>query len=89
MDIGYWIGWVGVLGGICVPLPQLIKIIRTRRLEDISLGTYSILIFVLICYLWHAIYISAEVFIVAQSLNLISNGTIWFLLLRNKRRRND
>lgn len=85
--IGYWIGWAGVVAGVCVPIPQLIKIIKTHRLADVSLGTYTLLIFVLLTYLWHAIYIRSEVFATAQAINLTTNGTIWVLLLRHRIKR--
>jgi len=82
--MGYWIGWCGVAFGLCVPIPQLIKILKTRRLNDVSLGTYTFLVCCLICYLIHAIYIKSVVFTVAQSMNLATNSIIWILLMRHK-----
>ena len=82
MDFGYVIGWVGLGFGVLVPLPQLYKMFKTRRLEDVSLGTYSLLVCCLVCYLIHAIHIHAVVFIWAQSLNLTSNIIIWGCLLK-------
>lgn len=84
LDVGYIIGWLGVLFGLVVPLPQLRKMVRTRSLGDISLGTYGFLVLALICYLVHAIYIHSLVFTVTQSLNLITNGIILVLLIRHK-----
>ncbi len=85
VDLGYWIGWLGVACGMMVPLPQLWKIWRTGRVKDVSLGTYSFLVVALICYLLHAIYLRAEVFIVAQSINLTTNMAIFILLLRARK----
>ena len=79
-----WIGWCGVGFGLCVPIPQLIKIFTTRRLTDVSLGTYTFLILCLSCYLIHAIYIKSAVFTVAQGINLITNSTIWVMLMLNR-----
>lgn len=84
MEFGYIIGWCGVAFGLLVPIPQLIKIIKTRRLNDVSLGTYTFLVCCLICYLIHAIHISAEIFVVAQSINLVTNSIIWILLMRHR-----
>ena len=84
MELGYIIGWVGVLFGLAVPVPQLIKIIRTKSMNDVSMGTYIFLCLTLTCYLIHAIWISAPVFIVAQSLNLVNNTLILGLLVRGK-----
>lgn len=84
--IGYWIGWVGVALGLCVPVPQLMKIIRTGEMSNISFGTYSFLIGCMACYLIHAIYIKSPVFMVAQSINLTTNMTIWAMLFRYRLR---
>jgi len=82
--IGYWIGWVGVGFGLLVPLPQLIKIIKTKSLDDIALGTYIFLFCCLACYLIHAIYIQSPVFIVAQAVNVTTNSIILGLLIRHR-----
>lgn len=84
MDFGYIIGWCGVAFGLLVPIPQLIKIFKTRKLSDVSLGTYTFLVCCLICYLIHAIYIQSIVFTVAQSINLTTNSIIWILLMRHR-----
>ena len=70
MEIGFVIGWVGVGFGLAVPIPQLIKIIKTKSLADISMGTYIFLVCCLICYLIHAIHIKSPVFTTAQSVNI-------------------
>lgn len=87
MEFGYIIGWVGVGFGLLVPLPQLIKIIKTKSLKDISLGTYVFLFIALMCYLIHAIYIKSPVFIVAQAVNVTTNSIILILLVRHRLRR--
>ena len=84
MELGFVVGWVGILFGLCVPIPQLIKIFKTRRLADVSLGTYIFLECAIVCYLIHAIYIQSIVFTCAQSINLATNGVILILLLRHK-----
>lgn len=84
MEFGYLIGWTGVGLGLLVAPPQLIKIIRTGKCDDISLITYAALCGALICYLLHAIYINSIVFTVAQSINLVVNSVILVLLIRNK-----
>jgi len=84
LSLGYIVGYCGILLGLCVPIPQLIKIIKTRRLNDVSLGTYTFLVCCLICYLIHAIYIKSIVFTCAQSINLTTNSVIWVLLMRHK-----
>lgn len=87
IEYGYWIGWCGVAFGLLVPIPQLIKIFKTKRLADVSFGTYTFLICCLTCYLIHAIYIKSIVFTVAQSINLTTNSVIWTLLLLDRIKR--
>ena len=86
MDAGYLIGWIALGFGILVPLPQLIKMIRTKKSNDVSLLTYVFLFFALIGYLIHAISIQAPVFIAAQSLNLFTNSIVLFILVKRKLR---
>jgi len=83
-----WLGWgfgiMGVVFGLFVAPPQLWKILKTGRVDGISRLTYTFLVLALIFYLLHAIYISSIVFIVAQSINLITNSVILVYLLRRK-----
>ena len=76
MKLGYWIGWMGVAIGLCVPIPQIVKILNTGEVSGISIGTYILLISCMTCYLIHAIHIKSKVFIVAQSINIATNSII-------------
>ena len=81
IDWGYVAGWVGVALGLGVPIPQLLLILETGEVGNISVGTYSLLVACMICYLLHAIRIRSKVFITAQSINIISNGVILIMLI--------
>ena len=78
------IGWIGVFLGLLVAPPQLYKIIKHKKTEGISLMTYVCLCGALVCYLLHAIEIKDSVFITAQSLNLITNSVILYLLVKGR-----
>lgn len=84
IDWGYAVGWFGLCFGVLVPIPQLYRMIRTGKSNDVSLLTYVFLFLALTGYLLHAIHISAPVFIVAQSFNLTTNSIILFILIRRK-----
>ena len=84
MILGELVGWLGVATGLLVAPPQLIKIIRKKSVDGISTLTYIALVVALTFYLLHAIYIHSPVFITAQSVNLVTNGTILIMLLRRK-----
>jgi uncharacterized protein with PQ loop repeat len=85
--MGYIVGWIGVILGLFVAPPQLLKILKNGHTQGISLITYTFLCLALVCYLLHAIYIESTVFIVAQSINLVTNVSILILLLKYRRRR--
>ena len=84
MNWMYWVGWLGVGFGLLVPIPQLYKMIKTRRLNDVSLGTYALLVACISCYLVHAIFIKSAVFATANAINLTTNSIILILLLRHR-----
>jgi uncharacterized protein with PQ loop repeat len=81
LTFGYIVGYAGLVVGICVPIPQLYSILKHKHTK-VSIWTYVFLFCALSCYLYHAIYIQAPVFIAAQSANLLTNAAILFLLLR-------
>ncbi len=76
------IGWAGVTAGICVSLPQIIRIYRTRSSKDVAIWTYRLLVFVCLCYLVRAIAIREAVFIVSNALNTVI--AVWVLLLKRR-----
>jgi len=86
MELGELVGWLGVLTGLLVAPPQLIKIIRSKSCEGISKLTYLALVAAIAFYLLHAIYIESVVFMVAQSINLTTNSLILFLVFRGGNR---
>lgn len=79
------IGWLGVVLGMLVPIPQIIKLFRTGKVRDISLGTYVLLILAMGCYLLHALAIRDVVFITAQAINIMLNSIVLvYILLKRK-----
>jgi MtN3 and saliva related transmembrane protein len=78
------IGWLGVCIGVVVPLPQLYNIFRHNKINGVSMGTYSLLVMAMACYLVHAINIGDAVFVVAQSINILTNGLVLFMLIKNR-----
>ena len=81
--MGDFVGWCAVGVGICVPLPQILKLVRHSG-SGVSVGTYALLCITMAGYLYHAISISDPVFVTAQAINLVTNGTILAILIRRK-----
>lgn len=78
------IGWFGVCIGIVVPLPQLVHIFKTGKVENVSIWTYALLVVAMVCYLFHAINIKDPVFITAQSINILTNSTVLAYLIKGR-----
>ena len=76
MDYAHLIGWIAVFFGVCVPIPQLYRMLKTGKSKDVSMLTYVFLCTAMTGYLILAIYINEPVFIVAQSVNLLTNSMI-------------
>ncbi len=81
MKHGNKIGWLGVLFGLAVAPPQLLRIVMTGQTEAISVVTYTFLLLAMTCYLAHAIHIKAKVFITANIINLGVNFAILMYLI--------
>lgn len=79
-------GWVALSFGLGVAPPQLYRMIKTGKSNDVSLTTYVFLFIMMTGYLIHAISISAPVFIVAQIWGMLVNGAILTILIRRKQR---
>ena len=84
LSIGYMAGYVGLVFGIFVPLPQLYRMIKTKKSNDVSTLTYVFLCLAMIGYLIHAIWINAPVFIAAQAFNLSTNTIVLSILIGRK-----
>ena len=84
MELGFLIGWLGALFIVCVAPPQLLKILRSKKTEGVSLWTYIFLVAAVICYTIHAIHIGAVVFIVTNGFGVLVNGTILIFLIRGR-----
>lgn len=78
----HWIGYLGIVFGLLVAPPQLIRIIRTRKVKDVSLYTYIFLVCAVSCYLYNAIYIGSLAFTITNGVALIVNSAVLILLIR-------
>ncbi len=80
---------VGIVAGICTAislLPQLLKIIRNKKADDISLFYLIILLCGLSLWIWYGILRDDVPIIATNSFSLLLNITIIILGIRYKRR---
>ena len=73
------IGWIGVVLGVLVAVPQLIKSIKAKSTKGVSKGAYQLLFLCMLCYLVRAIAIKELIFIVSNIINLIVVGAMLYL----------
>lgn len=77
-----WVGWLGVMAGVCVNLPQAYRIWTTKRSKDVSVWTFRLLLITVICYLIRALSIGEWIFIVSNAWAIVV--TVGVLLLKRK-----
>ena len=73
------IGWIGVVLGVAVAVPQLIKSIKAKSTKGVSKGAYQLLFLCMLCYLVRAIAIKELIFIVSNVVNLVVVGAMLYL----------
>lgn len=73
------IGWIGVVLGVSVAIPQLIKSIKAKSTKGVSKGAYQLLFLAILCYLVRAIAIKEPIFIVSNIANLVVVGAMLYL----------
>ena len=79
--LGNGAGITGIIFGLFVAPPQLLRIVMTGQTEAISAVTYTFLLLAMTCYLLHAIHIKAKVFITANIINIGVNFAILMYLI--------
>lgn len=73
------VGWLGVIIGIIVSVPQLVKSWREKSTDGLSIGTYQLLFLAVLCYLIRAIAIKEMIFIVSNAVNLVITAIVLYL----------
>jgi MtN3 and saliva related transmembrane protein len=80
-------GFVGILAGILTSvslLPQLVKIIKEKKAEDLSYFTLIILLIGLGCWVWYGILKEDMPIIVTNSFSFFVNSLVIFFTIRYK-----
>jgi len=73
------IGWIGVVLGVLVAVPQLVKSIKEKSTKGVSKVAYQLLFVCMLCYLVRAIAIKEAIFIVSNIINLFVVGAMLYL----------
>ena len=78
---------VGLMAAACTSisfLPQAIKTIKTRQVNDLSLGMYSVLTTGIFLWFVYGLFINDLPIVLANGLTLVFTGTILVLIVRYK-----
>ena len=76
---------IGIIAGVCTAaslLPQLIKIIKEKRVEDISYFMLVILMVGLACWAWYGILKKDYPIIITNSFSFLVNVAILFFRIK-------
>lgn len=81
MDAWEWLNLAGSAGFIACLTPQLVRTVRLRRADDLSLAFLLLVLASSVCILVYSVHRSNVAFAVAQGANLVVWGTVlWFKL---------
>jgi uncharacterized protein with PQ loop repeat len=80
------IGWAGTVSGTVLGLPQFLRLVRTRRVEGLSLTAWQAMLVVNLIWTAHGISIGQAPQIVTSALSLCSTVPILYLMARELRR---
>lgn len=76
-----WLNLLGSAGFIACLTPQLVRTLRLRRADDLSLAFLVLVLVSSVCILAYSLKHSNLVFAAAQGANLVVWGTVlWFKL---------
>lgn len=85
-----WITLTGIAASACTAtasIPQLVKIVRSKKAEDISLIMVTVLIAGLGLWVYYGVLKKDIIIIIANSIHLLVNSGIAVLALKYKSRK--
>ena len=81
------LGWAGTVSGTILGLPQVLRLVRTRRVDGLSLTAWRAMLVVNLSWTAHGISIGQVPQIVTSALSLCSTVPILYLMARALHRR--
>jgi uncharacterized protein with PQ loop repeat len=84
MELSQLLSWIGTTAGMFTSIPQLVKTVRTKRVEDLSPTTFVLILITCSCLLARMIVIKESAFIVYYSLLILVNSLQLCLIWKYK-----
>lgn len=82
MNVWDWLNLLGSAGFVACLTPQLIRTVRLRRADDLSLAFLVLVLVSSVCILLYSAQRRNYVFAAAQLANLVVWGTVLYFKLR-------
>ena len=76
------LGFIAAILTTCGFIPQLIKIIKTKSVKDVSFGMFAMFLAGVICWMIYGILIKSPPVIIANFASMIMNITILIYKLK-------
>jgi uncharacterized protein with PQ loop repeat len=80
------VGWAGSMSGIILGLPQVLRLVRTGRVEGLSLTAWQAMLVVNLSWTAHGLSIGQVPQVLTSALSLCSTVPILYLMARELRR---
>jgi uncharacterized protein with PQ loop repeat len=84
VNVWDWLNLVGSIGFVACLTPQLLRTLKRRRADDLSLVFLILVLFSSACILLYSMERRNHVFAAAQAVNLVVWGTVLYFKLRPK-----
>jgi len=86
MEITTVLSWIGTCTGLVIGVPQIIKSIRTRKTDDVSVLTFLLIAITALCFLGRSVRIREPAFTVYYFFVLVSSSFQLLLIFRFRKK---
>ncbi len=80
------LGWIAVVVGTTLGMPQLVRLIRTHRVDGLSLSSWRAILVANIAWAAHGAHLGQLTMVITNTIGLFSTLPILYLLARRFRR---
>ena len=84
MDLTTLVGICASVSTAVSSLPQLIKLFKEKKAENVSLGMFAVLVVGLAVWVWYGILKEDRIIIIANSISFVINLSTIILSIRYK-----
>ena len=86
MELSQILSWIGTGTGVLIGIPQLVKTVRTKRVGDLSVTMFVLILVTCSCFLVRALVIREMALIFYYAFLIVINSVQIFLIWKYKDR---